>query len=356
MGAFRFIKRRIAKVKQHLKDHINPEKQEEEVPQEDVGCKAAQHIRRKYLQKLGVGANTKPTGVSMISLTSGTGIGTEDERLSTVDGSFSYRNLELCNPEEQEQFCAGQEPDEGNRVQPCSADQDDFRVRYLSKLSYRKVWIPKVQRPPKSQAVLIFDWDDTLLCTSWLRSFTYTYINRESLPLPLDRVFAKMASEVEALLREACQYGQTFIVTNAEAGWVEASAGQWLPELLPKLQHIDIISARSRYQQRFPEIDQWKVQAFLQLQGQLDLEAITNVVSVGDAEYEMDAAHALGMQCTCATVKTIRFEANPSPQDLLKQLVLLRKKLPIVVESGHNVDLWMNRRQPLSPRTYQQCR
>lgn len=24
------------------------------------------------------------------------------------------------------------------------------------------------QRPPKHQTVIIFDWDDTLLCTSWL--------------------------------------------------------------------------------------------------------------------------------------------------------------------------------------------
>jgi len=46
--------------------------------------------------------------------------------------------------------------------------QDQFRVNFLRKLSYSKVWVPQAQRPPKHQTVIIFDWDDTLLCTSFL--------------------------------------------------------------------------------------------------------------------------------------------------------------------------------------------
>merc|ERR1719171_1215296 len=46
--------------------------------------------------------------------------------------------------------------------------QDDFRVSFLRKLSYQKVWVPQAQRPPQHQTVVIFDWDDTLLPTSYL--------------------------------------------------------------------------------------------------------------------------------------------------------------------------------------------
>jgi len=194
---------------------------------------------------------------------------------------------------------------------------------------------------PKSQAVLIFDWDDTLICTTWLHSNS----SRQALPSVFNGLSAKLAWEAAAVLRQACQLGQTFIITNAEAGWVEGSAGQWLPELLPTMQHINIISARAKHQHWSPDIHQWKMRAFLDLQLQLDQKAITNVVAVGDADYEMDAAHALGKQCTRATVKTIRFVASPSPQELLKQLIMLRQKLPMIVESGRNLAIGMNRRK-----------
>jgi len=348
MGAFRFLRRSIAR----FREFINPAKNKLEAFQEDaVSRKAAQHIRHRYLQKLGVGVRAKPTGSSMNNFTSRSGIEPDDESWNVVDGSISNGILQLCKtetdaamPQKQGQHCtADQQPDTtmlGKSVQPCSGDQDEFRVRFLSKLSYRKVWLPTVQRPPKSQAILIFDWDDTLVCTTWLHS----YCSRMTMPSVLNSLLAQIAWEVTFLLRQACQLGRTFIITNAVAGWVEASAEQWLPEVLPMLHQISIISARSQFQHWYPEIHQWKVQAFLKLQGQLDLESVTNVVAVGDAEYEMDAAHALGKQCTRATVKTIRFEASPSPQDLLKQLVLLRKQFPGIVESGHDVDLWMNRR------------
>jgi len=277
-----------------------------------------------------------------------TGIEPEDECRSAIDWSIANQSLEFRKTDphaamskRQGQLCTADQ-------EPCSTD-DEFRVRFLSTLSYRKVWLPRVQRPPKSQPVLIFDWDDTLICTTWL----HTDSSRQALPSVFDALFVKIAWEATLLLRQACQLGQTFIITNAEAGWVEASAGQWLPELLPTLQHINIISARSKHQHWSPDVHQWKMRAFLDLQLQLDQEAITNVVAVGDADYEMDAAHALGRQCSRATVKTIRFLHEPSPQDLLKQLIAVHQKLPIIVESGDDMALEMKQRNSRLSRVMQ---
>lgn len=50
----------------------------------------------------------------------------------------------------------------------------------------------------------------------------------------------------------AVNYGKTFIITNAAEGWVEYSAQRYLPSLVPILEKIPIISARSRYQPHFP--------------------------------------------------------------------------------------------------------
>lgn len=50
------------------------------------------------------------------------------------------------------------------------AVQSNFRSRYLDTLSRKGAWLPSPQRPPPHQTVIIFDWDDTLLCTTWLNA------------------------------------------------------------------------------------------------------------------------------------------------------------------------------------------
>jgi len=73
-----------------------------------------------------------------------------------VEGSFEIQST--C--------CA----EKGGELPRLSLGQhNDFRVSFLRKLSYHKVWLPKAERPPMHQTVIIFDWDDTLLCTSFLQ-------------------------------------------------------------------------------------------------------------------------------------------------------------------------------------------
>ena len=45
---------------------------------------------------------------------------------------------------------------------------DDIRLGYIKKLEHSRAFIPQLNRPKTSQTVTIFDWDDTLLCTSHL--------------------------------------------------------------------------------------------------------------------------------------------------------------------------------------------
>lgn len=52
------------------------------------------------------------------------------------------------------------------------SQSDSSRLKYLRRLSYLKVWVPSIHRAPKHQTAIIFDWDDTLLCTSYLNSMS----------------------------------------------------------------------------------------------------------------------------------------------------------------------------------------
>lgn len=218
--------------------------------------------------------------------------------------------------------------------------QDDFRMQYLKKLSYQKAWVPRAQRPPKHQTVVIFDWDDTLLCTSYLNC-------RQGQPLSpvIERHLRGIEAADRKLLELAMRLGQTFIITNAMHGWVEYSAANYVPDLLPVLQRINIISARGKYENLYPgEVGKWKVNAFLEVQRELDSQIITNLISLGDSNFEMDAVHVMGKEFSQALVKTIKFRENPSPEELLKQLELVAQKFEKIVENARNLKIGRDRK------------
>merc|ERR1712050_800326 len=128
-------------------------------------------------------------------------------------------------------------------------------------------------------------------------------------------------------------------------GWVEYSAAKYMPDLLPVLQRVPIISARTKYEEMFPgEVSKWKVQAFLEVQRQLDSQIITNLISLGDSNFEMDAVHVMGKEFAQALVKTIKFQESPSPEELLKQLELVTQKLERIVENARNLKIGLERK------------
>jgi len=218
--------------------------------------------------------------------------------------------------------------------------QDDFRVNFLRKLSYSQVWVPKAQRPPKHQTVIIFDWDDTLLCTSYLN-----LRQDQNLSGATERHLRDIEGAARKLLELAMRLGHTFIITNAMNGWVEYSSAKWVPELLPVLQKLRVISARTKYEPQFPgEVSKWKIQAFLEVQRQLDSQIITNLISLGDSNFEMDAVHVMGKEFAQALIKTIKFRENPSPEELLKQLELVTQKFEKIVENARNLKIGLERK------------
>ena len=91
------------------------------------------------------------------------------------------------------------------------------------------------------------------------------------------------------------QFGKTYIVTNAAEGWVELSARRFLPKVNAELKDIEIISARTRYEKLYPRnYQKWKVEAFLETRKDMDEQAMTNLVALGDNIFEIEAAYILG--------------------------------------------------------------
>jgi len=212
------------------------------------------------------------------------------------------------------------------------------RLHYLEKLSYQKVWLPHGLRPPRTHTVIIFDWDDTLLCTSAINGQEWT---RQQL--------RQLERAVESILQTSMLLGETLIVTNGVETWVESSASRYLPGLLPTLRRLTVVSARARHEAAHPgDPVTWKCKCFREILAQRRLDrgasprcgggGDVNLVVLGDSPAEIEAARrARPVIGAASLVKTVKFRESPSAAELLGQLRRVVQDLRQIVEDGHNM-------------------
>ena len=214
----------------------------------------------------------------------------------------------------------------------------DLRNNYLAKLIHNKIWTP-TEKKRVHNSLVIFDWDDTLLPTSYLSPygiFKYdllTYADNSEKIKKLDEL-------VFNLLSISIKNSDTYIITNAQKGWVEFSAKKSFPKTYSILGKIKIISARDYYEKTFPgDLRQWKIQTFLKFAEILDNKLITNLICLGDSTFEMDAAKYLYKRFSNAYIKTIKFKETPNLNDLIKQLNLVTSKFSLIFSSIKNISI-----------------
>ena len=114
--------------------------------------------------------------------------------------------------------------------------------------------------------MIIFDWDDTLLPSSFL-SARRCRLDSDLKIIPygaqIQRELEQLDQAVSSLLHSAAQYGKVHIITNAESGWVQLSAAKFLPLTSSMLPSIFIESARSTHEPSFPDAPmKWKMGSF----------------------------------------------------------------------------------------------
>lgn len=187
----------------------------------------------------------------------------------------------------------------------------------------------------KDQTLVIFDWDDTLLCTTWLRRN-----EEESFSSGVQLQLRLLGQWVQEVLDSSLRLGHTVIVTNALTSWVEDSAARWLPEVLPILRRVRIVSAREQYEDCYPsDVRQWKVRSFLDLHEEFDRSGISNIVVLGDSVYEMEAAEALGGTCPKALLKTVKFQEKPSVSEHVREMKTVVPRFERLVQLSRNTKI-----------------
>lgn len=192
--------------------------------------------------------------------------------------------------------------------------------------------------------IIIFDWDDTILPSTWMQ--------REGLTLDVaSRPNEEQAAQLRTLARQAARtlksakrLGSVVLVTNAERGWIELSCHKYMPSLLPVLESLKIISARSAYEKLgVTSPVEWKVRAF-QSECSSFYRCTTadrkrNVVSLGDSINERSALILVTKDMRNCCTKSLKFMEQPDVLQLQREHELVSRSIPQIVGHDGSLDL-----------------
>lgn len=220
----------------------------------------------------------------------------------------------------------------------------------------------------EKQSVIIFDWDDTLLASTFLSGEGYRLDSTDPLPEELYAQFRQLESAVIAILTTALQFGIVRIITNAETGWVQMSAEKWLPGVVPYLNQLEVVSARSTYEGQFPThqyhnaANRWKHSCFEeQIRAAFELhktgadlgvlseadtnsatpKSIRNVLSFGDSQAEREAVHNVTRNLRWTLTKSVKFHERPTPEQLTRQIELVQNCFSTICSANEDMDLML---------------
>lgn len=218
--------------------------------------------------------------------------------------------------------------------------------------------VDKVEHSPNT--VIMFDWDDTLLASSFLSSRGYRLDSDNAVCPEVDSQLRALEQCVCAVLNLALTYGHVNIVTNAETGWVELSAQKFMPAVVPLLSKVTVISARSTFEAAHPDAPlKWKYYAFHERLSSVfgapaldssDVAALAsaasalaqvskNIISFGDSHVEREAIRAVTRGVSSCRTKSVKFAERPTPEQLRRQLELVTTCFGYIHNHGGDLDL-----------------
>jgi len=206
----------------------------------------------------------------------------------------------------------------------------------------------------QKKTVIFVDWDDTLLCSSYLSG---RGLRLDSEIQPSDTILdeLKLLEQcVTQLLKIAQTYGNVHVVTNAETGWVQLSAKKFIPGVLPLLSDVTVLSARSTYEPMFPDSPlKWKYFAFQdRLVGHFSHEAqdiFKNIISFGDSHVERQAVRAVTRGFSNINTKSVKFAEKPSMEQLRRQIELVTNCFQYIHSHDGDLDLQLTITEASSP-------
>ena len=224
--------------------------------------------------------------------------------------------------------------------------KSEFEIRnsFYEKLINQKIWGKSIKNEKNN--LIIFDWDDTLLCTSVLSPYGY-FDDDIILSNQGKEKIKKLEENVKKILELSINKSTTFIITNSEPGWVEYSCKRFLPLVYPLLSKLNIISARGLFEKIFPNNSRmWKIETFNNIFHNFNYLLPTNIICIGDSFYEIEAGKNLGKKFNNCFVKTIKFKESPNIEELIIQINLVIEKFNYIFSAEKNWTIKVEKKIP----------
>jgi len=216
---------------------------------------------------------------------------------------------------------------------------------------------PAPQAPPcppsksgkfeKEETLFIFDWDDTVLPSTWVQRQGLRLDNASVVTSEQLAILAEVADAAGKTMRAARQHGTVVLVTNAERGWIELSCRKFLPTLSPMLENVRMVSARTTYEgpQCKSPLD-WKLRAFdAEIARFYGAEVVNdpsmrkNVFSLGDSVHEREALMRATSAAPGCLSKSLKFVERPDVSQIRKQHELIFGCFEQIVHHESHMDL-----------------
>jgi hypothetical protein len=214
----------------------------------------------------------------------------------------------------------------------------------------------------QDQTIIIFDWDDTLCPSSWMRKHAQ-FDQDGHLKAKLDQEtrheLNMLADQVIPLIEAAQDLGKVILVTNAKRPWVDTSCRNFLPSCKNVVKPIPVFYAL----ELLKDLDQQKLDkegaclltetkaramkaAVTDFYSRYPNQSWKNIISIGDAFFEHDAIrqvsrerpHMDNMAKKCRT-KTVKLLEGPSIAGMVVQLSIIESWLAKIVQLDNDVDI-----------------
>lgn len=182
------------------------------------------------------------------------------------------------------------------------------------------------------QNIFYYDWDDTLFFTTAMKfrffeycGNLYTEKNEDNnlLLLHFKSEISNLDKLTSSILSKSFLLGNVYIVTNSSINWVFDNAKKYYPYSMNVISSgkVKVISARDKYGKSIPyDKLKWKKKSFLDIAGNYNNEKETNIVSLGDGKWDIDAVIEASKYFNKCVVKTVKFRERPSFEELIFQL------------------------------------
>ena len=232
-----------------------------------------------------------------------------------------------------------------NKLDKKSRLSKQIRNSYYHKLITKNQWNP-FKKDKIFNNIFIFDWDDTLLCTSYLiptGALSNMEVNRKD-----KGIISNLDSLASQLLSKTVDIGFVFIITNGAPGWVELSSVKFYPKTAEVLKKTKIISARGLCEKKLPgDVRQWKTMAFKYAIDSVDLQKNipTNILCFGDSIIEMEASYNIKEYFSNAYLKTIKFKESPTHLELEKELRIISAQLDSILSNIKNLSIKVTKKK-----------